>query len=114
MDKYTNFDGGIQLTYGELKALAWQEAVCAHTRRKNKYRCGHSVMQCRNCPCGHAHLMYNSVNDNQRLLLDQQTNAYEYMLVRKDRREIVGVIWAVILVGITVAICVPMWRWIIA
>ena len=97
MDEYTNFNGGVQLTYGELKALAWQEAVCAHTRRKNKGRCGHNVNQCRQCPCGHAHLMYNSV-----------------MLVRDDRDAIIGVIWAVILVGIAVAICVPIWRWILA
>ena len=114
MDKYTNFDGGIQLTYGELKALAWQEAVCAHTRRKNKGRCGHNINQCRQCPCGHAHLMYNSVNDCQRLVLDQQANAYEYMLVRDDRDSVIGVIWAIILVGISVAICIPIWRWILS
>ena len=114
MDKYTNFGSNVQLTYGELKALAWQEAVCAHTRRKNKGKCGRNINQCRRCPCGHAHLMYNSVNDCQRLVLDQKANEYEYMLVRDDRDFVWGVIGYIIVIGIIAAICIPIWRWILS
>ncbi len=123
MDEYTNFGdviqmdeasygGGIQLTYGELKALAWREAVCSRTRRKAK--CGRNINQCKRCSCGHAHLMYNHVDARQRLVLDQMTDEDEGLLERSDRDFVWDVIGWIAGLGAIAAVFIPIWRWILS